>query len=198
MQIFIPGSPSAIELCFETKLLGYWLTVDMKPSKHVEHILKIGFGRLWTIPRLKSAGVNNDDIFHFYIMKIRSVLEYAAPVFTSMLTKQEINDIERIQKIVLKIILGECYSSYEVACSLVNTITLEERRKQLSLKFAIACLTSPQHTHFFKQRVSPYYKLRNLKSFEVPFCQTERYSSSPIPYLTGLLNKHYEERNSNK
>ena len=138
----------------------------MKPSKHVEHILKIGYGRLWTISRLKSTGVNNDDIFHFYNMKIRSVLEYAAPVFTSMLTKQEISDIERIQKIVVKIILGECYSSYELACSLVNTITLEERRKQLSLKFALACVKSPQHSHLFKRRVSPYYKLRNLKSFD--------------------------------
>jgi hypothetical protein len=98
----------------------------------------------------------------------------------------------------VKIILGECYSSYELACSLVNTITLEERRKQLSLKFALACIKSPQHTHVFKQRISPYYKLRNLKSFEVPFCQTERYSSSPIPYLTGLLNEHFENRNRTK
>ena len=103
--VSIPGSPSTIELCFETKLLGYWLPVDMNPSKHVEHILKIGYGRLWTISRLKSTGVNNDEIFHFYNMKIRSVLEYAARVFTSMLKKQEINDIERIQKIVLTIIL---------------------------------------------------------------------------------------------
>ena len=194
----IPGSSATIELCFETKLLGYWLTIDMKPSKHVEHILKIGYGRLWTISRLKSAGVKNDDIFHFYNMKIRSVLEYAAPVFTSMLTKEEINDIERIQKIVLKIILGEQYPSYELACSQVNTITLEERRKQLSLKFALACLKNPLHTHLFKQRISPYYKLRNLTSFEVPFCHTERYASSPIPYLTGLLNEHFEDRNHNK
>ena len=33
-------------------------------------------------------------------MKIRSVLEYAAPVFTSMLTESDKSDIERIQKIV--------------------------------------------------------------------------------------------------
>ena len=152
---------------------------------------------MWTITRLKSAGVNNDDTFHFYTMKIRSVLEYTAPVFNSMLTKQDIIDIERIQKIVLKIILGESYSSYEVACSLVSTISLDERRTQLSLKFALSCLKSPQHTHLFKQRMSPYYKLRNLKSFEVPFCHTERYASSPIPYLTGLLNSYYENRNCN-
>jgi hypothetical protein len=189
----IPGSSSTIELCFETKLLGYWLTTDMKPSKHVQYILKIAYGRLWTVSRLKSAGVNDDDIFHFYSMKIRSVLEYAAPVFTPMLTSQDTSDIERIQKIVLKVILGDRYSSYDSACSLVSTITLEDRRKQLSLKFAMACLKSPQHKHLFKQRISTYYKLRKLKSFEVPFCHTERYFSSPIPYLTRLLNEHFAQ-----
>ena len=36
----VPGSSSPIELAFETKLLGYWLTVDMKPETHIAYILK--------------------------------------------------------------------------------------------------------------------------------------------------------------
>ena len=139
----IPQSSSKIELCFETKLLGYWLTVDMKPSTHVKHILKISYSRLWSISRLKYAGVSDKDIFHFYTMKIRTVLEYSAPVFTSMLTQQDIHDIERIQKIVLKIILSENYTTYEEACITMNTITLEKRRKHLSLKFALSCINNP-------------------------------------------------------
>ena len=190
----IPGSSSPVELCFETKLLGYWLTVDMKPSRHVEYILKIAYGRLWTITRLKAATVGEDDIIHFYNMKIRSVLEYAAPVFTSMLTAENIIDIERIQKIVLKVILTDRYESYDQACVLLGTTSLETRRRQLSLKFALACLRISQHEHYFKQRKSTYYKLRKIKSFEVPFCHTERYSSSPIPFLTGLLNDYFETR----
>ena len=190
----IPGSSSPIELCFETKLLGYWLTVDMKPSTHVDYILKIAYSRLWTITRLKSATVNEDDILHFYNMKIRSVLEYAAPVFTSMLTAENISDIERIQKIVLRVILTDRYQSYDQACLLLGTTSLELRRKQLSLKFALACLKSEQHSHFFKQRKSTYYKLRKIKSFEEPSCNTERYFSSPIPFLTRLLNEYFESK----
>ena len=170
----------------------------MKPSTHVQCVLKIAYGRLWTISRLKSAEVSDDDIFHFYSMKIRSVLEYAAPVFTSMLTSQDICDIEQIQKIVLKVILGDSYSSYESACSRLTTISLEDRRRQLSLKFAMACLKSPQHKHLFKQRISTYYKLRKLKSFEVPFCHTERYFPSPVPYLTRLLNEHFAKNTDTK
>ena len=138
----IPGSSSKIELCFKTKILGYWLTHDMKPATHVKHITKIAYSRLWAISRLKTAGVSNDDIFHFFIMKIRSVLEYAAPVFTSMLTESDKSDIERIQKIVFKIILGQDYIDYEQSCILMKTSTLQARRQNLSLRFALSCLKS--------------------------------------------------------
>ena len=103
----IPDASSKIDLCFETKLLGYWLTSDLKPEKHISHILKVAYQRLWTITRLKAANVNAKDIFYFYSMKIRSVLEFASPVFFSMLISQNISDIERAQKIVLEIIFAE-------------------------------------------------------------------------------------------
>ena len=190
--LYIPGSPNKIELCFETKLLGYWLTADLKPNTHVTHILKIAYSRLWAISRLKSAGVSDADILLFYTMKIRSVLEYAAPVFTPLLTAKHISDIERIQKIVLKVILGPRYITYQQASLSLSIISLELRRRQLSLNFALACLKNPQHNHLFKERKSTYYNLRNIRSFEEPFCFTKRYSCSPIPYLTRLLNEHFQ------
>ena len=103
-------------------------------------------------------------------------------LFTSMLTIQQSSDIERIQKIVLKVILGRRYTEYEQACKLLSISTLESLQKHLYLKFALACLRSPQHSYLFKQRKSLYYDLRNIKSFEVPHCHTKRYSCSPIPY----------------
>ena len=79
-------------------------------------------------------------------MKIRSVLEYAAPVFFSMLTSKNISDIERIQKIVLKIIFAENYLSYKLACQSMSTVSLEERRQQLPLKIC-TFLSKKQTTH---------------------------------------------------
>ena len=190
----IPNTPATIELCFETKILGYWLTSDLKPHKHVSYILKIAYSRLWAVSRLKSSGVSKEDIYHFYTMKIRSVLEFASPVFFSMLSSQNIADIERIQKIVLKVILGPDYDNYDNACKIMSTTSLATRRKQLALRFALSCLDSHQHKHLFKQRTSTYYKLRNIKSFELPQCFTHRYASSPIPAMTKLLNEYFEER----
>ena len=42
----IPGETSPIEIDLETKLLGYWLTKDMKPLKHVQYIVSRATKRL--------------------------------------------------------------------------------------------------------------------------------------------------------
>ena len=158
----VPGASAPIELTFETKLLGYWLTVDMRPDKHVAYILKIAYSRLWAISRLKSAGVSNDDILHFFNIKIRSVLEYCAPVFTSMMTACNVSDIERVQKIAMKVILNDSYVDYQSGCDILNAKSLQLRRLDLSLNFARACLKNPQHCHLFNQRKSAYYQLNKI------------------------------------
>ena len=128
----IPGSSSPILLTFQTKLLGYWMTCDMKPDVHVKYLLGIAYSRLWAISRLKSAGSSDDDILHFFNIKIRSVLEYSAPVYTPMLTVQNINNIERVQKIEIKVILNEKYEAYHEACQLLHTQSLKARRLSVS------------------------------------------------------------------
>ena len=84
-------------------------------------------------------------------MKIRSVLQYAAPVFSSMLTIQEISDIERVKKMVSKVMLGDQYVNYEQACETMSTTTHQHRRDKLSLSFALSCLkTRLLNEHFDK------------------------------------------------
>ena len=58
----IPGVNTAIETVQETKLLGYWLTADMKPNKHIQYILKRAFSKIWAIRRLKEAGASDQDL----------------------------------------------------------------------------------------------------------------------------------------
>ena len=174
--------------------LKHWLTLahcehvtQHSCRIHSRHWLQTTLGHL----PLKSAVVSEEDILHFFNVKICSVLEYSSPVFTSMLTQENISDIERVPKIALKVILNDRYENYDQACILLNTQSLELRRKSLALTFALKCLKSKQHKHLFKPRISTYYKLRNLKSFEEPFCRTQRYRNSPLPYLTRLLNEHF-------
>ena len=111
-----------------------------------------------------------------------------------MLTEENISDIERVQKITLKVILNDRYTSYDDACKTLITSSLQSRRRELALHFALKCLKSDQHKHIFTQRTSLYYQLRKIKSFEEPYCKTERYKSSPVPYLTRLLNEHFADK----
>ena len=189
----IPQSSSKIELCFETKLLGYWLTIDMKPHKHVKHVLKISYSKVWSISRLKCAEVSDKDIFHFYTMKIRSVLEYSAPVFTSMLTQQDIHDIERIQKIVIKAILQHRYSDYHQGCLLLGIEDLDLRRTRLCLKFGLKAISNNKFKELFSYNTN--VNIRNPDKFDLPLARSSRYFNSPLLYITRLLNSHFRVRN---
>ena len=75
-------------------------------------------------------------IFDVYTKEVRSILELAVPVWHSGLTRLQTKDIERIQKISFKVILGPVYENYIQACKYLTTQTLEERRLKLCLEFA--------------------------------------------------------------
>ena len=185
-QLQIPGTNSVIETKNETKLLGYWLTSDMKPHRHVKHILDIAYKRLWALAKLKKAGVPDQDILHFFNVKIRSVLESNCPVFHPMLTQENKDDIERIQKIVLRIIMGAEYTSYEDSCQKYKVESLEARRTKLSLNFALKCTKNEKFQHMFELNTGNTHE-----KYKVPFAHKSRYQNSPKIFLTKLLNKHY-------
>ena len=75
-----------------------------------------------------------------YITFIRSVCEQSSSVWHSGLTQQNSEDIERIKKIALKIILKEKYIDYQNALNVLDLKKLKDRREILSLEFAIKCL----------------------------------------------------------
>ena len=167
----------------------------MKTNKHIEYILKISYRRIWAISKLSRAGISPKDIIHFFNVKIRSVLETSCPVFHSMITKQQSDDIERIQKILLRILLKDRYTSYEGACKFFDILTLEQRRKQLCLKFALRILQNEKFKDFFTLNTNTN-NIRKQEKFYVPFARTSRYKNSPKVYLTRLLNEHFKNRDT--
>ena len=52
--------------------------------------------------------------------EIRPLLEYVVPVWNSGLSLGQIHHIERVQKIALKIILEQTFTSYHEACTQFN------------------------------------------------------------------------------
>ena len=139
--------------------------------------------------RLKLNGASLDDMTDVYIKQIRSILEFGSPVWNSNLTKDEVSSIERVQKSFLHIVLGQRYNNYESALRIVNLETLEKRRTQLCLSFAIKASKHPKHQSWFVPSNQLGADTRNKKViFKPPLCRLNRFAKSPIPYLTSLLN----------
>ena len=106
---------SPIELVEQTKLLGLIITSDLSWNANTEYIVDKWNKKLWMIRRLKKLGADEDDLKDVYNKQIRSVLEFGVPVWNGSLSGENVAYLERIQKILLHIILGDKFHSYRNA-----------------------------------------------------------------------------------
>ena len=182
-----------LEVVTEKKLLGITLRNDLKWSSHTVNIIRNASKRLWILRRLKILGAKKEAVLQVYIKQVRCALEFSVPAWQGGLTVSDKNDLERVQKCAVRIILGYQYSSYSTALSTLGLETLETRRIQLCLNFALRAETHPKFSSWFvptvksrQTRAIPdkYFKVRSKHA---------RFDKSPINYLTDLLNQHYRK-----
>ena len=165
---------------------------------------KKAYNRLWILRNLKKLGVDSIKLLDVYTKQCRSVLELAVPAWSPGLTNKESQQIERVQKTAFAIILGESYKSYKIALKKLNMMTLESRRKQLCLTFGKKALKSEKYSAWFcySEKYTPkvntrYSKTKTVTKLKPVTIRTKRYRRSPLPYLTNLLNQHFEEKSRN-
>ena len=138
--------------------------------------------------RLKTSGANQQELVDIYCKHIRSILEYAAVVWHSALTKLNISDIERVQKSALGIILGTRYNGYQNALDTLNLEKLSERRTKLCLSFAKKAFKSEKYSSWFAPDKKVYNTRRTVKKLKNVQTRTARLKKSTIPYISQLLN----------
>ena len=84
-----------------------------------------------------------------------------------------------MQKSALRCILGDSYISYEDALKKLRLVTLEERREQMSLKFAKQCLKIEKMKQLFPKNESQHLmEKRSPEFYKVVRIQTERFRKS--------------------
>ncbi len=98
---------SEIEQVTSSKLLGVTLCSDLTWNMHVDTLVAKANTRLYLLLHLKRSGVSQQDLVKLYKSMIRSVTEYAAPVWHSSLPVYLSKEIERIQRRALRTIYGE-------------------------------------------------------------------------------------------
>ena len=125
-----------VDVVSETKLLGTYITNDLKWDKNTYELIKKANARMQLLRKIKSFNAPLEDLKLVYITFIRSLLEQSCTVWNSMLNQQNIEDIERIQKCAMKIIFEDKYKEYHQALLKIGLETLADRREILCQIFA--------------------------------------------------------------
>ena len=109
-------------------------------------------------------------------------------VWSSSITSGEEYDLERIQKVALKIILGEHYGSYQNALYITKLDTLKARRTLLNKRFAVKCTKNDLTKDMFPLAVNNV-NTRHQEKYQVTRAKTNRLLVSAIPSMQRQLNQ---------
>ena len=186
------------------KLLGVYLTSDLKWTENTSNICSKINRKLYLINKLKYFGLQKEELVTAWKSILRPISEYAVPLWHSGLTEYDSDRIEMLQKRVLATILGtiyidhkkhykveDGYVSYDVALQLIGLTTLKHRREVLTNKFALDTARSQKHNDLFIKNQNNYMATRKRLVLKEPNCETDRYAKSAVPYMTRLLNGVY-------
>ena len=119
-----------------------WLDCD----KNTREMCRKAYARMTMVTKLKYVGVPTSDLIEIYILYIRSILEYCSTVWHSTLIVDQSKQIEGVQKLCLKIILGTEYAGYDAALKQCGLDILSVRRQKNAYSLHLnACYIQSTH-----------------------------------------------------
>ena len=180
-----------IDTIQNTKLLGTIISDDLRWDLNTANIVKKSNARLELLRRVASFSPPLEDLKTVYFLFIRSLLEQSATVWHSSLTEENSNDLERVQKSAVRIMLGNSYRGYRKSLNILQMDSLKDRREHLCLNFALKCIKNPKTKDIFPENSKEHKMItRNPNRFKVNHANTSRFRNSAIIYMQNLLNKN--------
>ena len=172
-----------IQRCNSYKILGVFFNDKLTWDDHIDYILKKVAKRFFIIYALLRSGVSDSDITTVYCALIRSILEYACPVWHPGITIKQRNQIESVQKRFLKIIIPD--TSYSNSLKISGLQSLFERRESICKKLFLE-IKNPTHIlHcLLVKRQQPVNFIRDFYPFEIPVGRTNRLKKSFFNFCT--------------
>ena len=170
------------------KILGY--VVGSKPGAHdqVENIKRKFRGKFWSLIHLRRAGMKGDELFAMYGVFVRSVIEANSVVYGPMLNGYQKEEIERLQKQVIKLCYG-FNEHYGTITERRNIYTLEARRKKALENFTRKVIKDDRfRTKWLKPREEIGTNLRNRRPYIEDKAKTSRFLYSPLLAIQKCAN----------
>ena len=151
----------------ETRLLGVIVSDNLKWHSNTASLVTRCYQRMTILRNLNTFHVPVGEMVNIYCMYIRSVAEQSSVVWSSSITSGEEYDIERVQKVALRVILKENYVDYRNALYLTSDLRTKD---MFPLKTQIV-------------------ETRNPEKYEVTKAKTNRLAKSAIPTMQRQLNR---------
>ena len=136
--------------------------------------------------RLKSLGANTDTLVEVYKLFVRSILEFAAPLWDNSITMKSRKMLESVQNLAINIIIPNFNMKNEDKMLALNLLSLKERRLSMTKKLALQMSQNPKFEYLFPKKKC--LSTRSQFKFTEPKCSSTRYKSSAIPNFIKLLN----------
>jgi len=168
-----------VELVTSTKLLGITIANDLTWNDHATEITKKANKRLYFLTQLKREGVPKQDLALSYVSCVRSVIDYAGPVFCNGLPQLLKNELIPLEKRAISIIIsGKCNSAIEVGVT-----PILEYHYVLCSSLFYNVIRDPNHklkTLLPPENDNSRHSLRRRRHFNMPKLCTNRTSKSFI------------------
>ena len=162
------------------KILGMYISVDLKWNTHITHIVSKASKRLYFLRLLKRSGVDRYSLLTVFTTCIRPVLEWSYGT-----TQYLSNEIERIQKRALKIIHPDL--SYGESLKATLILSLSQRRHKLCQSY-FGKMTNPSHKLHYLLPVKRNNNLRNNANFTQFQYFSNPFKNSFIPSSVQTFN----------
>jgi len=154
------------------KVLGFQLQSNLKINEHIKMILLKVSKKIWGLRLLMNNGGTVQDGKKFYQSCILSQLEGMVPVWHGMLSAQQRDSLEKVQRRSCKIILKKGYISYANALHVLNLKTLHERGETLCYRFTKKA--AKHHPTLYPKKVSARpTRLAEAEQLVVPTFKSE-------------------------
>ena len=172
------------------KILGFIFEEKPSVAAHVNYCIKKFNRSLWSLTHLKRAKIEKTTLLEAYKIMLLPLLEYCSPIYSSMLTCDLSNKLERQQATALKIIYSFNYS-YADLLSIAGIPRLEERRQAACDSFINSLVQSDRFSHLFPLNEYPeeMVNLRRTKKYQELHARTTRLFNSPLYYMRRRLNE---------
>ena len=108
-------------------------------------------------------------------------------MYHSLLTLEEEERIEKLQKMSLKLIFG-FYKDYTTLLEKAGIRTLKDRREEAFNKFACSLVANDRYQDWFPLNNENGVNLRRKQTYREDYARTERRYNSPLYSMRRALN----------